>query len=313
MSGQRSFRRHLALSTLAVAMIGCGLSVVGTEGSSSSSGGPGDGGREAAPVDAGSDVIEDASSDAPACDGSATCTPTDLVVLPLGQTVRAVAISSQALYFINETSKTIVSAGLDGSNPTDLVTTTQAARQLTVDDTYVWYTGPDLHRFRISTGTDVLVATGVTGCVSVDPSKTVVYAADFAGNRIVSALYAGAGGVDYLTGKEGVAFPWGVAATANDVYFTTSGARSGFIYRRPKIGTVNTVVKHDQLNPNCLTFDSSEQLYWVNNADGSIHRSKADGTDEVVLVAGQANVTQVAVDDNFLYWGTQNKVKRLAR
>ena len=302
--------RRLALATIAVAMVGCGLSVVGSD--TSSSGGPADGGREASSNDVTNDP-PDAPVDGSTCDGSPTCAPTDLVVLPQDQVVRAVAVTTDGLYFINQTAKTIVRAGLDGSSPTDVLTTAEAARQLAVDGQLIWYTGPDLRRVATNGLSDVVIQTGVNGCVSVDPDKTSVYAADFDDNRILSFPYLDVVATDLLTADAGVAFPWGVAATATDIYFTTSGTRPGIIYQRSKTGTTNTVIKEDQANPNCLTFDETGSLYWVNNADGTIHRSKADGSDEVVLVTNETNITQVAVDEKFLYWGSQNKVKRLAR
>lgn len=293
-------------------MVGCGLSIVGTE-AESSSGGTGDGGREASSSDV-SNESPDASPDAPSCDGAPTCTPADLVVLPTGQVVRAVAVTSNNVFFINATTKKIMRAGVDGSNVTEVVGTTEPARQLIADETYVWYTGPDLHRVFAATGlADTLLATGISGCVSLDPAKTVVYAADFDDHRIVTVPYAGILASDFLTADAGVAFPWGVAATDTDTYFTTSGARSGFIYRRPKAGDTTTIVKQNQSNPNCLTFDEAGSLYWVTNADGTIHRSNADGSDEVVIASGETNVTQIAVDEQFIYWGSENKVRRLAR
>ena len=122
--------RRLALVTIAVAMVGCGLSVVGSD--TSSSGGPGDGGREGSSNDVTKDP-PDAPFDGPSCDGAPTCTPADLVVLAPDQVVRAVAVAGDNLYFINQTANTIVRADLDGSNRTDVLTTTGPARQLAVD------------------------------------------------------------------------------------------------------------------------------------------------------------------------------------
>ncbi len=302
--------RRLALVTIAIAMVGCGLSVVGSD--TNSSGGPGDGGREGSSNDVTNDP-PDPPFDGASCDGAPTCAAADLVVLAQDQVVRAVAVSGDSLYFINQTARTIVRTGLDGSNPTDVLTTAEPARQLTVDGEHIWYTGPDLHHVSASGGGDLVLQTGVSGCVFVDPDKTVVYAADFDSNRILSLPYVGGPRSDFLTADAGVAFPWGVAATAADIYFTTSGTRPGIIYKRSKTGTTNEVVKEAQANPNCLAFDEAGSLYWVNNSDGSIHRSKADGSDEVVLVANETNITQVAVDEKYVYWGSQNKVKRLAR
>ena len=302
--------RRLALVTIAVAMVGCGLSVVGSD--TNSSGGPGDGGRESSLGDVTNDP-PDAPFDGSSCDGAPTCAPADLVVLAQDQVVRAVAVAGDSVYFINQTAKTIVRAGLDGSSPTDVLTTAEPARQLAVDGTHIWYTGPDLRHVGTDGLVDILLQSGVSGCVSVDPDKAVVYAADFDGNRILSFRYAGGFPGDFLTADAGVAFPWGVAATATDIYFTTSGTRPGIIFKRSKTGTTNTLIKEGQANPNCLTFDEAGSLYWVNNSDGSIHRSKADGSDEVVLIKNETNITQVAVDDKFIYWGSQNKVKRLAR
>lgn len=314
MLGQTTMRlrRPLAFGILALAMVGCGLSVVG--GAAGSSGGPEDGGREASlPPNDPNDPPDATDPDASTCDGAPTCAPFDLVVLAPGQIVRAVAVTDANLFFINATAKTIVRVDLDGSNPTDLVTTAEPARQLTTDGTYVWYTGPDLHSLHISTKIDSPVATGISGCVSLDPAANAIYAADFDDDRIVSVAYGTIIATDLLTADAGVRFPWGVAATDTDVYFTTSGTRPGIIYKRPKNGTTNTTIKQDQANPNCLTFDETGALYWVNNADGSIHRSDADGNNEVVLVSGETNITQVAVDSSFIYWGAENKVRRLAR
>ncbi|MBX3208176.1 MAG: hypothetical protein KF764_24225 [Labilithrix sp.] len=331
-SSTARLRRRLVF-TAALGAAGCGLGVVGSESAPPSDV---DAGREGgfrdpsppvdAPVTDAPVLCDGAPADTPDncgscghdCAGGACvagrCAALDLLVLPPGQTVRAVAVNSTNLYFIDNMSRTIVRAELDGSTPSNIVTTSLPGSQLAVDDTYLWYTGAGLRRTS-ATGTDeVLLADNVGGCVAIDPDKTRVYAADFDGDRIVAVPYGGGLATDLLTADAGVSFPWGVAANATHMFFTTSGNDPGRILRRPKAddgGT--TTVKVAQKNPNCLAFDEAGLLYWVTHNDGVIHRSKADGSDEVVLATDQAEVTQVAIDEKFLYWGTGNKVRRLAR
>lgn len=247
-----------------------------------------------------------------ACDAGA-CAPIDLVVLPADETVRAVAVNGDGLYYLTEPSRTIVRAELDGGSPTGVLTADGATRQIAVDDTYLWYTSTSLWRASADGGGPVSLALGSFACVSVDPSKTAVYAADFDGDRIVAVPYEGGLASDLLTADAGVASPWGVAANATDVFFTASGD-AGSISKHPKDGGGGTTtLKTGQANPNCLTFDEDGLLYWVNYGDGTIHRSKADGSEATVLATGQTSVTQLAIDAKFFYWGTDNKVRRLAR
>ena len=53
------------------------------------------------------------------------------------------------------------------------------------------------------------------------------------------------------------------------------------------------------------------QIYWVNEGDGTIHRSNTDGTNEVVLVSGLSLVSAVAVDPSFgkIFWADRGTDK----
>ena len=204
-------------------------------------------------------------------------------------------------------------AELDGGSPTGVLTADGATRQIAVDDDYLWYTSTSLWRASMDGGAPVSIALGSSARVSVDPSKSAVDAADVEGDRIIAVPYEGGLASDLLTADAGVASPWGVAANATDVFFTSSGD-AGSLSKHPKDGGGGTTtLKTGQANPNCLTFDEDGLLYWVNNGDGTIHRSKADGTEAIVLATGQTAVTQLAIDAKFYYWGTGNAVRRLAR
>ncbi|MBX3199036.1 MAG: hypothetical protein KF894_12965 [Labilithrix sp.] len=336
MSGRAFQRTRLGrrlVFAAALGAVGCGIGIVGSEPPPVSDA---DAGREGGfrdpspPVDAPTgdapllcdgappDTSENCGACGRDCAGGAcdagTCAPIDLVVVPADQTVRAVAVNGDGLYYLTEQSRTIVRTALDGGGPTDVLTSADATQQIAVDDTYLWYTSTSLWRASTDGSDPVALAVGSYGCVSVDPSKTVVYAADFDGDRIISVPYGGGLASDILTADAGVESPWGVAANATDIFFTTSDGGSGSIATHPKDGDGGTItLKTGQPTPNCLTFDEDGRLYWANYGDGTIHRSKADGGDAVVLATGQTAVTQLAIDAKFYYWGTGNAVRRLAR
>jgi hypothetical protein len=250
------------------------------------------------------------------CGGGAcaagTCAPYDLVVAAPTDTIRAVAIDSAHLYWSNTTANTVVQANLDGTSPHAFLSGV-SADEIAVDATALYYTSGGLHRVPFGAPIDTEITPGPDGCIWIE-SPTLVYTTEFTMNEVVS-VNLDAGSITILLGSsDGVFQPWGVASTAVEFYWTSSGpAVDGSIAGHPLPSGANATLRSGLANPNCLSFDEAGRLYWPNYGDGTIHRSNADGTSETTLASGQIMPTTVAINATYLYWNSGNNVVRLAR
>ena len=241
------------------------------------------------------------------------CQPLDLVSAPAGQTVRAVAIDSTHLYWGNTTDQTIVIANLDGTSPASFLMGVQI-EEIAVDATALYYTAGDgLHMVPFATMTDMHVAPGPEGCVW-PVSSGLAYSVEFGANNVVSVDLDSGTVTTLLGAADGIFQPWGVASTATELFWTSSGPDvDGSIASQPLPSGAAATLRSGLANPNCLSFDEKGRLYWPNHVDGTIHRCNVDGSGDVTLASGQVMPTTVAVSLHYLYWNSGNNVVRLAR
>jgi hypothetical protein len=302
----------------------------GSDGTLPDSGQKGvEGGRDAA-RDVGLDVVDGGGCDAnltddPTSCGSCghdcaggtcvagVCQPLDLVSAPSGQTVRAIAIDSSHLYWGNTTDQTVVIANLDGTSPTSFLTGVQI-EEIAVDATALYYTAGDgLHVVPFATMTDTHVASGPEGCVW-PVSSGLAYSVEFGANNVVSVDLDSGTVTTLLSAADGIFQPWGIASTATELFWTSSGPDvDGSITSQPLPSGAAVTLRSGLSNPNCLSFDEKGRLYWPNHVDGTIHRCNVDGSGDVTLASGQVMPTTVAVSLHYLYWNSGNNVVRLAR
>jgi len=236
------------------------------------------------------------------------CQPEDLVSIAAGRTVRAIAIDSTYLYWSNTTEMTIVRANLDGTGQAPILMGV-SANEIAVGASALYYTDGSLHVLPFSSMVSSIVASGPDGCIWLTGSGQA-YTAEFVGGNVLRVDLGGAGVTTLLSG---LTMPWGVASTATELYWTSSGTDAGSISRQALPAGSAQAIGSSLDNPNCLTFDETGRLYWPDYFSGVIERSNPDGTDATTLATGQVTPTTVAVNAKYLYWNSANHVVRLAR
>jgi hypothetical protein len=95
--------------------------------------------------------------------------------------------------------------------------------------------------------------------------------------------------------------PYGVAADAENVYWTNRGDGSVMRASRTKAGEVSPIAT-GQGSPGGIRVDASS-IYWVNQT-GEIMRAPIDGGAPAMLTRAPSGAETVAVDDAHVYWVT---------
>ena len=309
-------------AAMAYPAVACGLGVVGEaafsvenpDASGLSDAPVGDGGDQPF-VDAGNgeDV---ANRDDGAADADAEA-PAVLIEIASDQIIRAVTVDGESLYYVNDTTKQVIRAGRDGGGGD--VFYNGDVRQLAVRGGTMIFT-PGARRQVGNGGSSIGSFDSTIGCVSIDDAGEWAYIADFANNRVLRATVSGAfSASEFKVSSDGIASPWGVAASATELFVTLSGGAPGEIRSLPLDGSaVASTLARDQENPNCIVRDEEGRLYWPNNRSGDLVRMQADGGGLTTLARNQGakdgqTFTQLGIDRDFLYWSSGHRIYRMRR
>jgi hypothetical protein len=329
---------------------GCGISVIGTGGGAGDDDGGGgiategsvDGGDASTSADGAMVTSDAAAPDAEALDASAgcdadlqtnatncgacghdckgaactngLCAPSSVVTYAPG--VRSVATNSTRLYFTSDVSNSIFWLPLSNLSATPMLIMSGLSNpcEIAVDDADLYWVSCGASQARHATldgQNDALVASNISGCIYLGPDGNG-YGASFSNNDLVRfTLSAPLTQSTVVDASEGVALPWGVAATATDIFWTNSQDDGG-VFHRPIAGGARATVASGQGNPNCISF-ADGLGYWPNYNNGEVHRARPDGSGQQILATGLDRPTSVAFDPSWIYWNSGGSIMRVAR
>jgi virginiamycin B lyase len=196
---------------------------------------------------------------------------------------------------------TVWTAGLDGSNPTQIVSpeTYWLWHYVAVDGSHIYWT---------DNGNGVIWEAGLDGSnpsqvvsalssgplgVAVDSSH--LYWTDSSGT-IWEAGLDGSNRTQIFNGQNS---EFGVAVDSGHLYWTDNV--DGTIWKAGLDGSHPTEIVNGQNGPFGMAVDSSH-LYWTDNGDGTIWKAGLDGSNPTQIVNGQNGPFGMAVDSSHLYW-----------
>lgn len=242
------------------------------------------------------------------------CTPGAAVTFT--HDVRSVSANATRLYFTSEEAQLIAWVPLANVTavPVDVLTNLTDPRQVTVDDTNLYWvqaSTAQLRRATLDGPPDNVIVNSVVGCVWLGPAGDG-YVANYGGNSLSKFNIANTNQTSVLlTASDGVLLPWGVAATATDILWTNA-ENGGGVFRRALGGGAKVTIATGQGNPNCIALDNGF-VYWANHNSGEIRRARPDGTDNRIIASGQTTPTSFAFDPMWIYWNSGNSIMRVAR
>jgi hypothetical protein len=141
--------------------------------------------------------------------------------------------------------------------------------------------------------------------VEIDTAQNRVYAFDYGAGRFAYGPMTG-GATTYLGWTAGTAYDVVASPGTNWIYFTEYGNNVIRRFDRTDPTTSSSVVVSTGSGPYGIAIDSSAgKLYWANYSSGSISRSNLDGSGTMNLLAGLSTPTGVALDltGGYVYFG----------
>ncbi len=264
-------------------------------------------------VDSAVDVITDAPLES--CTTIDACVPEVVLALDAGD-VRALAVTPSFIYFTSLASQTIERMEHDGKNRVVLLSGV-AAHTIHVSDEFLYWVKvggalPGLHRMIPDGGSDKLLFANVLGCIF--PMGDDVIVGDLNTSRVLSIAPDGGARV-LATAAQGAAQPYGVVASANDLFFTYSGAglEDGGIYRLSNNAILAVPIATQQRNPNCMEIEGPNTIYWANYLEGAIRKSAFDGGGNVAIATGLTTPVSIVATPSAFFYNSGGAVIRLPR
>ncbi len=239
------------------------------------------------------------------------------IVNPTHSRPRDVMIHNGKLYWPNISTNRIQTSNLDGSNVQLLSTDAPLSGPsgLATDGTYLYWTngqagGTTIGRSLLDgSGVNDSFITGADVPIGIAYHAGNLYWTNFAGSTIGRAAVSGSGpatGVSqsFMTVSN---YPYGLEVNSSGIFWSDylegSGPSVGTVVKKATLaGTGQTDLVTTANGPTGVTADAT-YLYWANYANGTIGRSKLDGTSvTTAFVSGQVEVVGVAVDATHLYF-----------
>jgi sugar lactone lactonase YvrE len=180
-------------------------------------------------------------------------------------------------------------SGIDGSEPTPVLTNLSNPRDLALTSSKVYWTnaiGDQILRAnRDGSGKEIVLETSADG-IAADPTSGLIYYGD--GSEIRRSNVDGTGDQTLISGQGSIA---GVvlAPSNGKIYWVDSG--NSVIKRANVDGSdVQTLVSSGLNGLEDISLEESEgKMYWIEDDDGTINRANLDGTSSEVVT----NVSEV--------------------
>ena len=183
---------------------------------------------------------------------------------------------------------------------------------IATDATHIYWTGyaGDVVRRRAKSGGAVeAIASGQDGAYGIAIDSSHVYWTNSSGGQVMRVAKAGGTPETIATTQQD---PRGIALDATYVYWSSHAGDK--VVRRAKSGGTIETLATGQVGANRVAVDATH-VYWTNYPGGEVRRKPLAGGAIDTIATGQDGPTGVALDASHVYWGVYNtgRVDRRAK